>query len=204
MEPEQSSMIGEIREAALSEKVPIIRKETAAFLRVMLLMNSPKNILEIGAGVAYSAIFMSEYIPEGSHITTIENYPPRIERAKENIGFAGKSENITLLEGDALEILPRLSPGYDFIFLDASKGQYINMLPELRRVLTPVGVMISDNVLQEGDIVESSFAVTRRNRTIHKRMREFLREIMRGGDFDSCILPLGDGIALSVPKVPVP
>ena len=161
-------------------------------------MKKPLRILEIGAAVGFSAILMSEYMPEGGHITTIENYEKRIPIALENIKRVGRKEQITLLEGDALEIMKTLQGPYDFIFMDAAKGQYIQYMPEAIRLLAPGGVLVSDNVLQDGDIIKSRFAVERRNRTIHSRMREYLYQLKHDDRLQTSILPLGDGIALSV------
>ena len=131
----------------------------------------------MGTAVGFSAILMSEYAPKGCHITTIEKYEPRIPIARENFKRAGKEEQITLLEGDALEILQGMEGEFDFIFMDAAKAQYIYYMPEVVRLLAKDGVLISDNVLQDGDIIESRFAVERRNRTIHSRMRDYLYEL---------------------------
>ena len=143
---------------------------------------------------------MSEYMPEGGHITTIENYEKRIPIARENFRRAGKEDQITLTPGDALEVMKELSGPYDFIFMDAAKGQYIHYLPEVLRLLAPEGVLMSDNVLQDGDVIESRFAVERRNRTIHSRMREYLYELTHHEELQTSLLPLGDGVALSVKK----
>ena len=137
-------------------------------------------------------------MPEGGHITTIENYDKRIPIARKNFARAGKEEQIDLIEGDALEVMKGLEEPYDLIFMDAAKGQYIHYLPEVMRLLKPDGVLVSDNVLQEGDIIESRFAVERRNRTIHSRMREYLYELKHNDELQTSILPLGDGVALSV------
>ena len=141
---------------------------------------------------------MSEYMPEGGHITTIENYDKRIPIARANFKRAGKEEQIDLIEGDALEVMHGLKGPYDLIFVDAAKGQYIHYLPEVMRLLGTDGVLVSDNVLQEGDIIESRFAVERRNRTIHSRMREYLYELKHHDQLQTSIIPLGDGVALSV------
>ena len=141
---------------------------------------------------------MSEYMPEGGHITTIENYDKRIPIARANFKRAGKEEQIDLIEGDALEVMHGLEGPYDLIFVDAAKGQYIHYLPEVMRLLGTDGVLVSDNVLQEGDIIESRFAVERRNRTIHSRMREYLYELKHHDQLQTSIIPLGDGVALSV------
>ncbi len=196
----ESDIIEKIEQEALEARVPIIRKETQSFLKVLLMIKKPLRILEIGAAVGFSAILMSEYMPEGGHITTIENYEKRIPAALENIRRAGKKDQITLLEGDAQEIMKTLCGPYDFIFMDAAKGQYVQYMPEAIRLLAPGGVLASDNVLQGGDIVQSRFAVERRNRTIHSRMREYLYQLKRDERLTTSILPLGDGIALSVKK----
>ena len=169
-----SPVCNAIEKEALADGVPIIRKEMGNLLKVLLLLKQPQKILEVGTAVGYSSILMSENMPENCRITTIENYEKRIPVAKNNFKRAGKEEVITLLEGDAMDILKELDGTYDFIFMDAAKGQYINFLPELLRLMPAGGLLISDNVLQEGDIVESRYGVTRRNRTIHTRMREYI------------------------------
>lgn len=200
LEQPESEMIEKIEQEALESFVPIIRKETQSFLKVLVMLKKPLRILEIGAAVGFSAILMSEYMPEGGHITTIENYEKRIPIARKNFKRAGRKEQITLLEGDALEIMKTLEGPYDFIFMDAAKGQYIQYMPEAIRLLAFEGMLVSDNVLQDGDIIESRFAVERRNRTIHSRMREYLYQLKHDERLQTSILPLGDGIALSIKK----
>ena len=168
-----------------------------SFLKVLLAIKKPKRILEVGTAVGFSAILMSEYAPEDCKITTIEKYEKRIPIALENFKRAGKEDKITLIEGDALEVLKGLDGEYDFIFMDAAKGQYIYYMPEVIRLLSKDGVLVSDNVLQDGDIIESRFAVERRNRTIHSRMREYLYELKHHELLETSIIPLGDGVALS-------
>ena len=143
---------------------------------------------------------MSHYLPKDGRITTIEKYEKRIPIARENFSRAAVADRITLLEGDALEIMKSLEEPFDFIFMDAAKGQYIHYLPEAIRLLAPEGVLMSDNVLQDGDVIESRFAVERRNRTIHSRMREYLYELKHNERLQTSILPLGDGVALSIKK----
>ena len=189
-----------IEEEARRDDVPIIRKEMKNFLKVMLALKQPVNILEVGTAVGYSSILMSENIPEGSRITTIENYEVRIPIARENFRRAGKEDVITLIEGDAADVLKRLEGTYDFIFMDAAKGQYIHFLPDIIRLMSRGGLLISDNVLQDGDIVESRYGVTRRNRTIHTRMRDYMYELTHCDSFITSIVPIGDGITLSVKK----
>lgn len=195
-----SPVCNAIEKEALAGGVPIIRKEMGNLLKVLLLLKQPQKILEVGTAVGYSSILMSENMPENCRITTIENYEKRIPVAKNNFKRAGKEEVITLLEGDAMDILKELDGTYDFIFMDAAKGQYINFLPELLRLMPAGGLLISDNVLQEGDIVESRYGVTRRNRTIHTRMREYIYTLTHAEQLETSIVPIGDGITLSVKK----
>lgn len=200
LEVPESAVIEAIEQEALRDRVPIIRKEMQSFLKVLLMIKRPMRILEVGAAVGFSSILMSEYMPEGGHITTIENYDKRIPIARANFKRARKEEQIDLIEGDALEVMHGLEGPYDLIFVDAAKGQYIHYLPEVMRLLGSDGVLVSDNVLQEGDIIESRFAVERRNRTIHSRMREYLYELKHHDQLQTSIIPLGDGVALSVKR----
>ena len=192
-----------IEEEARKNFVPIIRKEMASFLKVILAVKKPLNFLEIGTAVGYSAILMSENVSPDTKITTIENYDVRIPIARENFKRAGKENVITLLEGDAAKVLKELDGPYDFIFMDAAKAQYIAILPDVIRLLSEDGILITDNVLQEGDIIESRYAVTRRNRTIYERMREYLFAVTHSDELETSIVPIGDGITLSIKKTGV-
>ncbi len=192
-----TSFLDEIEKEALLSNVPIIRKPMQKLLRFILKQNKPDSILEVGTAVGFSALLMAEYSPETCHITTIENYEPRINKAKENIQKADKGKKITLIEGDATKVLKEIDDKFDIVFMDAAKGQYINFLPEVLRVLKKGGLLISDNVLQDGDIIESRFALERRNRTIHARMREYLYTITHTDELETVILPVGDGVTLS-------
>ena len=188
----------ELERKALSEDVPIIRSGTRDMLRFLLRERKPKEVLEIGTAVGFSALCMREYLPKSSHITTIEKYEKRIPIAKQNFKTAGREDKITLLEGDAGEILAGLSGSFDFIFMDAAKGQYINWLPDILRLLRDGGLLMSDNVLQDGTIMESRYAVERRDRTIHERMREYLYTLKHMEELETSIIPIGDGAAISV------
>ena len=188
----------QIAKAARADRVPIIRNETANFLQAMVAATRPKRILEVGTAVGYSALLMAQVMPEETDIITIEKYEPRIPVARRHFAEAGLSDRITLLEGDAGEILKKLDGSFDFIFMDAAKGQYIHWLPDILRLLSTGGVLFSDNVLQDGDIIESRFAVERRNRTIHARMREYLYTLTHMPEFQTSVVPIGDGVALSV------
>lgn len=201
LETSNSEILQQIEQRAIEDNVPIIRKEMESFLRVMLTIKRPLNVLELGCAIGYSAILMSEYLPEGGHITTIENYDKRIVQAKENIKLADAGDRITLLEGDAMERMAELtSDSFDFVFMDAAKAQYINFLPEVLRLMKKDAILIADNVLQDGDIIESRYGIVRRNRTIHSRMREYMYEVKHMDGLETTIIPIGDGITMSVKK----
>lgn len=198
LDTRNSELLETIESEARAADVPIIRREMQSFLKVLLMLKKPARVLEVGTAVGFSALLMSEYVPEESRITTIENYEKRIPVARENFRRAGKEGQITLIEGDAAEVLKTLDDPYDFIFMDAAKGQYIHYLPDILRLLPPGGCLVSDNVMQDGDVIESRFAVERRNRTIHARMREYLYELKHNDALTTSILPLGDGVAVSI------
>lgn len=193
-----TQFLDEIEDLCRKTNVPVIRPQMQSLLKMLLAANRPGKILEVGTAIGFSALFMSQYGPEGCRVTTIEKYEKRIPLAKENFRRAGKENAIVLLEGDAAEILPGLKEEYDFIFMDAAKGQYLGFLPDVLRLLRRGGILVSDNVLQDGDIIESRFAVTRRNRTIHSRMREYLYELKHNERLETAILQIGDGAAVSV------
>ncbi len=197
MDRGNTPFLDEIEQNAIEAQVPVIRRPTQQLLKFLLAFAKPKSIMEIGTAVGFSALLMSEYAPADCHITTIEKYEKRIPVARANFERAGKTGAITLLEGDAAEILRTLEGSYDMVFMDAAKGQYIYFLPDVLRLLAPGGLLVSDNVLQDGDIIESRFAVTRRNRTIHARMREYLYELTHNPKLETVILPVGDGVTLS-------
>lgn len=200
LDTKNSEILEKIEKEARAADVPIIRREMQSFLKVLLMMKRPGRVLEVGTAVGFSALLMSEYVPEECLITTIENYEKRIPVARENFRRAGKEKQITLIEGDAADVLKTLDAAYDFIFMDAAKAQYIHYLPEILRLLPPGGCLVSDNVMQDGDVIQSRFAVERRNRTIHARMREYLYELKHNNELTTSIIPLGDGVAVSVKK----
>ena len=195
-----TEFLEQLEKEAREDAVPIVRREMQSFLKFLMAAARPKRILEVGTAVGFSALLMCEYNPEPCQIITIENYEKRIPIARDNFKKAGKEEQIELLEGDAAEILPTLTEPFDFIFMDAAKGQYIHFMPEVMRLLAPGGILVSDNVLQDGDIFESRYGIKRRNHTIHNRMREYLYALTHDEALDTVILETGDGMAISVKK----
>ncbi len=200
LRPDLTGDLLRVEKQALANGIPIIRPSTRDILATLLALAKPESILEVGTATGFSAIFMATEHPAGGPIVTIENYEKRIAMARENIAECGLDERITLLCGDATEILPTLPGPFDMIFMDAAKGQYIRFLPEVMRLLAPGGLLVSDNVMQDGDVISSRFAVRRRDRTIHSRMREYLYALTHTPELVTTVLPVGDGVAVSVKK----
>ena len=193
-----------LKKVAIENEVPIIRDETKSFLRMILSIKRPQKILEIGTAIAYSTLVIHRAVPTAT-IVTIEDFERRIKEAKENIGkFINKDGKniVTLIEDDATNYLNKISGSeeFDFIFLDAAKAQYINWLPNIEKVLAKDGILIADNIFKDGEILESKFLIKKRDRTIHKRMREFLHEINNNKSFETYQYNIGDGISVSIKK----
>lgn len=190
----------EVESVALEEEVPIIRRSMQSLLGFLIRERKPMRVLEVGTAVGFSAMLMKESLPDGAVIDTIEKVPVRIEKAKKHFSMYDKEGQIRLLEGDAADILEQLvqeKKQYDFVFMDAAKGQYPNFLVPILTLLSENGMLVTDNVLQNGDIIQSRFAVTKRDRTIHGRMRDYLYELTHSPKLDTIVLPVGDGVAIS-------
>ena len=193
-----SKAIEEIRAEAKRNYIPIIKRDTENLLKFVLKMQNPGSILEIGCAVGYSAAVMLEN--SDADIVTVEKMPERVEEAKRNIKYADFESRASILEGDAGEILKSLADKgekFDFIFMDAAKAQYITWLPVVKKLLKESGMIFSDNCLQEGDLAESSFAIRKRDKTIHKRMREYIYLLLHDETLESWIFSIGDGVLLS-------
>lgn len=204
LEGEMPSYLRALEKEAVREEVPIIRKETQSLLRFLIAMKKPVHILEVGTAVGFSALFMSECMPDNCDITTIEKVEMRLVKARVNLKSNTKADRIRLLEGDALQVLKELAEKqreyYDFIFMDAAKAQYMNYLPEVIKLLVPEGLLVTDNVLQDGTVAQSRYGITRRDRTIHTRMREYLYTLTHSENFETTVLSVGDGVTLSIKK----
>lgn len=195
--------IQELERRAREDGVPVIRRGTRDVLRYLLRVKKPEQILEVGTAVAYSALFMKEYMPEDAVLTTIEKVGMRLKGARKNLAAYDPEGRIHLIEGDAADVLHQLADEerqFDFIFMDAAKGQYLSFLPDIMRLLPEGGTLVSDNILHEGDVLQSRYAVTRRDRTIHGRMREYLEVLTHHEELETICLPVGDGITISTRK----
>lgn len=201
LDEEIPKYLQDIEKEALGDGVPIIKRPTQNLIRFIIRHANIKNILEVGTAVGFSSIFMTEYMGADSKVTTIENMESRIIKAHENIKKSGKESQIHVIEGDATIELSKIKGSFDMIFIDAAKGQYNNYFHDIISKLKKGGILVSDNVLQDGDIVNSRYAVTRRNRTIHSRMREYLYMITHNEEVDTIILPVGDGVTISIKKL---
>ena len=188
--------IGELQEYAYKSGLPVIEPATARFISALLSALRPMHILEIGCCIGFSAALMSEHLADGGHITTIERYDIMIKKARENIEKYNLSDKITLVDGDAADILPTLDKKFDFIFMDAAKGQYMRFLPHCISMLNVGGIMLADDILKDGYVTMDRHTVPKRQRTTHKRMREFIYAITHTDGLESSILTVGKGLAM--------
>ena len=188
--------LGKLEEEAHVAEVPVIPHETVVFLKFLLGQLQPERILEIGAAIGFSSSVMATTIGENAHVTTIDRFDVMIEKAKKNFERLGLTDKVTLLEGQAADILPELSGPYDFIFMDSAKSKYIEFLPECLRLLRKGGVLMVDDIFQGGTILLPDEEIPRGKRAIHRKLNEFLRVVMDHPDLTSTILPLGDGVIL--------
>ena len=191
-----SGTLGEIQAQATIDNVPIIPNETASFLRFFLKQIKAKNVLEVGTAIGFSASLMLDAMGEGSHVTTIDRFDVMIKKAKANFEKLGVQEQVTLLEGDAKEVLPTLEGPYDFIFMDSAKSKYIEFLPDCLRLLKVDGVLMIDDVFQAGTIMNDIKEIPRSQRTIYRKLNELYDVVLNHEDLTVTILPLGDGVLM--------
>lgn len=191
--------LGALEKEANEKGIPIIPHETVVFMQYLLKQLQPKKILEVGTAIGFSASLMA-LLSREAHITTIDRYDLMIKAAKENIAALGLNERITLLEGQASEILPSLASAFDFIFMDSAKAKYLDFLPDCLRLLTPTGTLMVDDVFQGGTILADDAAIPRKNRAIHRKLNAFLDTVHEHPQLESSLLPLGDGVILITKK----
>ncbi|MCQ2978712.1 MAG: O-methyltransferase [Clostridia bacterium] len=200
--PKMSEELTALQQEAIKDNIPIIKPEVINFMKTMLTLKRPVNILEVGTAYAFSAILMCETLPE-CNITTIERDGYMLLHAHENIKKFNLEDRINVLEGDGVEMLKSLDENekkYDFIFIDASKSHYNEFMKECKRLIQDKGVIVCDNVLYKGLVAKDRFEVIRRNRTIHKRMNDFVNDAYSDEAYDTCLIPAGDGILISSKK----
>ncbi len=200
VQPIQDGPIGDLQKYAYENDVPIIDQETARFLGVLLDLKKPKKILEVGCAIGFSSIFMTQFLSEGGTIKTIDRFDVMIRQAKANFEKFGVDDKIELIEGDAVEVLESLDETFDVVFLDAGKGQYINMYENCIRVLNSGGLFIIDDIFQNGRIVADIETIEKRQRTIHRRMNELIEKINSDERLNSSLVPIADGVIIAVKK----
>ena len=193
---EHSPGLKKLEEYAVVNHVPIIQKEVARYLELMITIKKPIRILELGTAIGYSSILMNLASNGESYVTTIERDTNMIEKALENIEAFGLKHKINVVEGDCNDVLQSLQGEFDLIFMDAGKGHYNHFLPNCLRLLSKDGIIIADNVLFRG-MVASRELLQRRKITIVKRMKSYLNEISSREDLITSVLPMGDGIAIT-------
>ncbi len=196
-----TGQLGQIEKQANQKGIPIIPHETVVFLQFLLGQLKPDNILEIGTAIGFSSSLMAQIMGEAGHVTTIDRFEMMIETAKKNYYELGLENQITLLEGQASEILPTLSGPYDFIFMDSAKSKYVEFLPDCLRLLKKGGVLMIDDVLQGGTVLDPSESIPRGKRAIHKKLNQLFEVVLNHPQLTSSIIPLGDGILLITKEV---
>lgn len=188
--------LGEIEKYANERGIPVIPHETAKFIDFFCATIQPKDILEIGTAIGFSASLMARHLQADGHLTTIDRYELMYERAKENFKKIGLSDRITLIEGDANDVLATLEGSYDLIFMDSAKAKYIEFYPECMRLLKMGGVLIIDDVFQGGTILDDEADIPKRVRKIHRKLNELLDTVLSDQTHRSCLVPLGDGLLM--------
>ncbi|AUC25265.1 O-methyltransferase [Streptococcus uberis] len=192
---QNESFLAEIEAFARQENIPIIQHEVVAYFRVLLQTIQPKAILEVGTAIGFSALLMAENVPTAS-ITTIDRNPEMIELAKKNFEKYDSRHQISLLEGDAADILSTLNQEFDFVFLDSAKSKYIVFLPEILRNLKVGGIIIIDDVFQGGDIAKPIEEVRRGQRTIYRGLHKLFQATLDHPDLSASLIPLSDGLLM--------
>ena len=189
-------ILGQIEAYANERGIPVIPHETAKFIDFFCASLEPKSILEIGTAIGFSASLMAQHLQSDGHLTTIDRYPKMFERAKENFIKMGLENRITLIEGDAAEVLPTLEGPFDLIFMDSAKAKYIEFYPHCMKLLKMGGILIIDDVFQGGTILEDEKDRPKRVRTIHRKLNELHRTVLNDSSHRSCLVPLGDGLLM--------
>ena len=185
----------ELEDFARKENIPIIPHETVAYFRFLMETIQPKNILEIGTAIGFSALLMAQHAPE-SKITTIDRNPEMIGFAKANFAKFDSRQQITLLEGDAVDVLSTLTESYDFVFMDSAKSKYIIFLPEILKHLEVGGVVVLDDIFQGGDVAKDIMEVRRGQRTIYRGLQRLFEATLDNPSLTASLVPLGDGILM--------
>lgn len=196
--PARDERLEALYQEAVATDVPIIKHEMEQFLSFIIKLHKPVKVLEIGTAIGYSSIVMSKASDETLEITTLEKSDKMIERAKKNLKDFGYDKTVSIMAGDAETSLDNVEGEFDLIFIDAAKGQYMIYYEKCLPMLKKGGLLIADNVLQDGLVAKSRFAIPRRQRTIHGRMREFIKSVSDNKELQTSVLPIADGATISL------
>jgi predicted O-methyltransferase YrrM len=194
---EKDEILAGLRRYASDHNVPVLRPDSASLLATLTALKAPARILECGTAIGYSAILMAK-AAENARIETVEIDPDAASEAKKNVALAGLSDRIRVILGDAAEVLRALNGPYDMIFLDSAKGQYLHMMEDVARLLSPGGLLVADNCIFYGKVFDEPASAPHKHRTIVANMREFIRLATCGNDFRGTLLETGDGMVLAV------
>lgn len=196
--PNSPEILAGIEEYAAINNVPIISLEGARLLQLLVKINKSKTILEVGTAIGYSTAWLASGIIGEGKVTTIELDEERAKIAHENLNKLNLSDKVEILVGDAREIIPKLKEKYDYIFIDAAKGQYNNYLQNSLPLLNQGGILVADNVLFRGMVAQSE--INKKYKTLIKGLRQFLKDLYLQPELDTVVLPIGDGISISTKK----
>ena len=189
----------ELRKYATENHIYIVKPQVEKLLAVLLSITKPKKILEVGTAIGYSSMLMLKYAGEESCVTTIERDEKVLLEARENIKARGIGERIKTVFGDATEVLENLTDEFDFVFIDAAKGQYRDHFEKSLKLIKQGGIILTDDVLYFGMTASDELA-TKKHITITRRLREYLSFLCSDDRFETTILPIGDGVAITYVK----
>lgn len=192
---QNDGFLAELEAFAKKENIPVIPHETVAYFRFLMQTLQPKKILEIGTAIGFSALLMADNAPQ-AQITTIDRNEEMIGFAKDNFAKYDSRHQITLVEGDAVDMLQTLDETYDFVFMDSAKSKYIVFLPEILEKLEVGGVVVMDDIFQGGDIARPIEEVRRGQRTIYRGLQRLFDATLDNSGLTATLVPLGDGLLM--------
>lgn len=196
--PPREPLLQRLEEQAARENLPIIHPEVGQFLRFLIRLHRPHSILEVGTAIGYSTIWMARAAGPDARIKTIEINESHAYEAWLNFKEAGVDGQIQGIVGDAVDLIGKLDMAFDLIFLDAAKGQYLAFFESALALLNPGGLIVADNVLLNGWVANHDLIPHRRMKTMVHRMTDYIELVMNHPALSSSIIPLGDGMALSL------
>lgn len=194
---EDNDKLNKFRDYCEERNLPIIHKEVGQFIKLIINQLNAKSIIEVGTNVGFSSIFMSKAMNDEGKIVTLERSEKFYNEALKNINSFGLENNISVLFGDAVDILDNVEGNFDIAFIDAAKSYYGVFFDKCIKMMKPGGIILSDNVLYQGMIAADELVV-RRKKTLVRNLRNYLKYISHDERFVTSVLPLGDGLAVTL------